>query len=63
MGKQLLDLARAVRSEKLIVEPLCMRCVERIKLALDFQAKGPAFCFRAIAEEWTLDRIVREVRT
>lgn len=68
-GEMLVDLALTFRGDKVIsLEGLTCAQVPEIegplalaKLALDFHKRGPGFVFRAIFEEWTQERIVREV--
>lgn len=61
----LLGLARAVRLPPgVLIEaagPVSESDYARIKLALDFERRGPGLIFRAIVEEWGPYRIVREV--
>jgi hypothetical protein len=65
-AEQLLELAKDVlqpRDAFIVVEnDVSPETFNRIKLALDFYERGPAFHFRALVEEWSLDRLVRELR-
>ena len=60
----LIDLAHAVmlpRGEVVEANDMGSEEFARIKLALDFSLKSPAFKFRAQFEQWDIERIVREL--
>lgn len=62
-AEDLLDFAIAIMYPKrLLVVTDCIHCIGRVKLALDFLAAPATLRFRAIVEEWPLDRIVQELR-
>lgn len=60
------DLLHSLRREKGIIvltgpkenRPLQ---ISRVKLALDFGRRGPGFVFRAVAEGWDCERLVKEL--
>jgi hypothetical protein len=63
-AEELLDLYRAVTLPKgglVWTEDAPTTSVTRYRLAQDLVASGPGFVFRAIVEEWSLARIVREL--
>ncbi len=71
LGEQLAELAQLVLfpREKLVDfstcggEQLTAQGMARIKLALDFHRKGPAFVFRSVFEQWGHQRLLLEVYT
>lgn len=67
MAELLIYLAEAVLFPKdlLLVVPNGIICtsyrMQRVNLAIRFYNREPAFRFRAIVENWDLNRIVREL--
>lgn len=64
LAERLLDLAHCTRMDRNTLIVATESCPDhlfaRIKLAMDFERKGPATVLQAIVEGWDQQRIVRE---
>jgi len=66
MIEELLDIGRLLLNEKRIVVVqghLCEQRLQYLKLAVEFASMPAGFQFRALCEQWTRDRLCREMHS